>query len=201
MGGELSGFLGWDRAMFVAINKTLANGFLDALMPLFSDFSIWLIPLCIVWLYFFIRTNRNGRLVAIGCFLVMVCTDQVSDAILKPAVARQRPCNVLPSVHYYDENGNWLTTDKFALTTYKPSFSFPSSHAANIAGQATYWSYFYPHLSPVMIFVAVGVGYSRVYLGHHYPGDVAVGYLLGVAFALVVGWMLRRWVIPTSSNH
>jgi undecaprenyl-diphosphatase len=192
--GSMSGFAAWDRGMFEVINKSMANGFLDTLLPLFSDFSIWLVPLAILWIFHFIRTDRRGRLIAIGCFLVLAATDQISDNFLKPMVHRNRPCNVIPAVHYYDDRGEWLTTDKFALTTYKHSFSFPSNHAANIAGQAMYWSYFLPHLTPAMILVAAAVGFSRVYLGHHYPADVVAGYLIGILLGLLIAWVLRRWI-------
>ena len=69
--GSISGFAAWDRGMFEVINKSMANGFLDTLLPLFSDFSIWLVPLAILWIFHFIRTDRRGRLIAIGCFLVL----------------------------------------------------------------------------------------------------------------------------------
>lgn len=196
MGSGLSGILGWDRAVFEIINQDFSGGFLNTLLPFFSDFRIWLLPLGIVWTLFFWRTNRYGRLVAIGCFFVVVATDQVSDSVIKPAVQRVRPCNVIPAVNFYDDNGKWLVTDKFGLTTYKPSYGFPSSHAANVAGQATYWSFFYPQAAPFVISIAAVVCYSRIYLGHHYPLDVLGGYLVGVVFALFVAFILRRWIIP-----
>ena len=196
MSGEYFGILGRDRAIFEVINKGMSNSFFDSLLPLFSNFHLWLIPAAIIWAFFFWRTNRYGRLVAIGCFVVVVATDQISDGLIKPAIQRTRPCNVIASARFYDDNGNWLTTDKFGLTTYKPSYSFPSNHASNIAGQATYWSLFYPQLAPLAVTLAALVGLSRVYLGHHYPADVAGGYLLGVILALLIASLLKRWIIP-----
>lgn len=199
MGGALYGLAAWDRGMFATINQSMSNSLLDSLLPMFSDFSIWLVPLAILWIFFFMRSDRNGRLIAIGCFVVLAATDQISDNLLKPMVHRNRPCNVVPATHFYNDHGDWITTDKFGLTTYKPSYSFPSNHAANIAGQAMYWSFFFPHLTPAMILVAGAVGFSRIYVGHHYPGDVFAGYLIGILLALLVAQMLRRWVIPESS--
>ncbi len=200
MGTELSGLAAWDRGMFETVNQSMSNSFFDSLLPLFSDFSIWLVPLAILWIFYFVRTNRTGRLIAIGCFVVLAATDQITDNLLKPLVNRERPCNVVPAARFYDDRGNWLTTDRFGLTTYKHSPGFPSNHAANIAGQAMYWSFFFPHLSPALILVAGAVGFSRVYLGHHYPGDVLAGYLVGVILALVIAWVLRRWVIPETKE-
>lgn len=197
MTAELSWFEEWDRALFGMVNQMFTSSVFDAIMPALSDPTFWMIPLGIVWLVFAIRTKRRGRIVALCCFLVVAATDQIAASLIKPAVQRVRPCNVIAQTHYYDaDNERWIYTDKFAMTTYKSSFSFPSNHAANIAGQAVYWSYFYPQISPVLFASAIVVGYSRVYLGYHYPSDVAAGYLLGILIALMIAWPLRVWVLP-----
>jgi undecaprenyl-diphosphatase len=197
VGAELSWFEHWDRGVFGMVNQMFTSSFFDAIMPMISDQRMWLIPLGLLWLVFFFRTSRRGRIVALCCFVVVAATDQLSSSVIKPMVQRVRPCNVIPQTHYYDQDKElWIYTDKFAMTTYKSSYSFPSSHAANMAGQAIYWSYFYPQISPVLIAGALAVGYSRVYLGYHYPSDVAAGYFIGILIALMVAWPLRVWVLP-----
>jgi membrane-associated phospholipid phosphatase len=182
-----------DRAAFDLINKSLTCGLFDAVMPVLSNPWAWAVPLGIVWIIFFVRADRNGRYVAIGCFVVVALTDQVSSALIKRDVQRLRPCNVVPAAHIF-VHGKWLNADSSGTIIYKNSFSFPSGHATNMAGQAMYWTYFYPEIAPVTITAALLVGYSRVYLGHHWPGDVVAGYLVGAIIAWLMGITMRKWL-------
>jgi undecaprenyl-diphosphatase len=70
--------------------------------------------------------------------------------------------------------------------------SFPSGHAQSAFGAATYVALLYPVLAVPVLVVAALIGVSRIYLGLHFPLDVLVGALCGVAFS-VVGFRLRVW--------
>jgi undecaprenyl-diphosphatase len=81
--------------------------------------------------------------------------------------------------------------------------SFPSGHAMNSAvvfltlgalitrTQADYRARVY--ILVVAILLTLIIGFSRVYLGVHWPSDVMAGWMVGAAWATLC-WMLARWL-------
>jgi undecaprenyl-diphosphatase len=71
-----------------------------------------------------------------------------------------------------------------ALAANPDRFSFPSGHTAAAFGVAVAFAGEPHELGPVSLLFAVGVALSRVYLGAHYPLDVAAGGAIGVIAGL-----------------
>jgi membrane-associated phospholipid phosphatase len=63
------------------------------------------------------------------------------------------------------------------------SRSFPSGHAASAFAFATGVAATQPQVAVGLRALATIVAYSRVHTGVHFPGDVAIGSLLGVSLA------------------
>jgi len=75
--------------------------------------------------------------------------------------------------------------------------TFPSGHAATSFAAATILSTANPRLGPLWFLLATAIGFSRVYVGVHYPVDVIGGAVLGIAVATA----LRRLVeVPQRSR-
>ncbi|MGO8970796.1 MAG: phosphatase PAP2 family protein, partial [Myxococcaceae bacterium] len=76
------------------------------------------------------------------------------------------------------------------------SGALPSLHAANWFAAVTPVAVAAPAAAPVLFALAALAGLSRVVAGVHWPSDVLVGALLGVAMGLLATALLRlltRW--------
>ena len=68
-------------------------------------------------------------------------------------------------------------------------FSFPSGHTSAAFLMVTLFSQIFPEISLLLYLWAFSVGFSRVYLVVHYPGDVAMGAILGICSAAMGVWL------------
>jgi membrane-associated phospholipid phosphatase len=73
------------------------------------------------------------------------------------------------------------------------TLSFPSGHSSSAAAFATGVGLEAPAAGTVLAPLALGVGYSRVHVGVHYPGDVAAGLTIGTVTALLLQPISRRF--------
>ena len=120
-------------------------------------------------------TADNRELLRSGCVtgLSFVTAFALTEG-LKWTVQRPRPYLAYPDELHP------------ARTTF--GYSFPSGHTSLTFAVATSLSLCYPKwyvMVPSMLWAA-GVGFSRLYLGVHYPSDVLTGALVGTASALLV---------------
>lgn len=88
--------------------------------------------------------------------------------------------------------GEKRPTDSNPLVAVPHSHSFPSGHTATAFAGATMLSFFAPRAAPAFYVLAAAIAYSRLYVGVHFPLDVAGGIVIGVATALLLLAAIRR---------
>jgi undecaprenyl-diphosphatase len=155
-----------DRTLFLYINISLANPVTDFLMPLITSDTLLRIIYGTAVAFLLVRGDRRFRWMVLFSAVTLLVTDQLSSQVLKPWIARPRPCAVLNQVHL--------------LVGCGAGFAMPSSHAANLFGQAVLFSCQIKAARWYLLSFALLVGLSRIFVGVHYPADVAAGALLGI---------------------
>ncbi|MER7545713.1 phosphatase PAP2 family protein [Spirillospora sp. NPDC127506] len=104
--------------------------------------------------------------------------------VSKSFIEEERPCRaVAGAVHIAacPPQGDW---------------SFPSNHATIAAASAAAIVVAWRAMAPVVLPLAALMAFSRVFVGVHYPHDVAAGFLVGVVVAPVVALVLVRVLGP-----
>jgi undecaprenyl-diphosphatase len=110
-------------------------------------------------------------------FAVVIVTTSLLVFVLKLTIARVRPCYALPDIQAI-----------YILVRPPRDASCPSGHAAGAFSVATYLAKrFGRHVGKqacaALFAIATLIAFSRVYLGVHYPSDIALGALLGACIA------------------
>ena len=164
-----------DRRLYTMIHGLPHSPMGDRYVTILSDLGEgmgWVgAGLALAWL-----GGSKGRRAGLAAAIASLGTTYVVQRIVKPVFRRNRP-------HFGREVMvvGIRTTDA----------SFPSGHTASSFAAATAISAFYPKVSPLVFGLAAGVGVSRVHLGHHFPSDVAVGSLIGIASGAFLAWLVK----------
>jgi undecaprenyl-diphosphatase len=115
-------------------------------------------------------TGKYHELFLVGTTLVLT---YFIVQVLKITIALPRPFLTL--------------TEARDLLRYGANNSFPSAHAAIFAALSASTFYMHRKLSILVGILALLIGFSRVYVGVHYPLDVIAGFAIGI----VISWLVR----------
>lgn len=180
----LEGLIQQDKELFLFLNgmgTTTWDGFWMFITHKLSAIPLYLLLLFLTYKHFGIKKTL---LVLVFVALLITATDQLTN-FFKYGVQRLRPC------HDPDVN----TIARLVKKSCGGKFGYFSAHASNAMALATFFSVLIGgkvrFLAPFLILWAVLVGYSRIYIGVHFPLDVLTGMGVGILF----GWLFAKLAI------
>lgn len=169
------------------IQEHLQCTFLDKTMPivtLFGDGGVFWIGVAVL-LLFFAKYRKTGFSMGMALVLGLV----VCNITLKPLVARIRP---------YDFQLQEFGKEISLLISAQHDFSFPSGHTIASFEACTVLLLHDKRMGIPATVLAILIAFSRLYLYVHYPTDVLVSLVLGIAFGLLgnflVNLIYKKWV-------
>lgn len=164
----------WDTSLFLWITTDLSNPYIGSALSALTLLGSFSASVILCGFLFLIGQRKRGIVASASIILVMATT-----MVLKVAVARPRPFMVVSGALPVDvESGS----------------SFPSGHASRVFSILDLTRGRNRRMVLVGYVVAGLVGFSRVYIGVHYPLDVLGGAVLG----LISGRVIRRyegWIV------
>jgi undecaprenyl-diphosphatase len=171
-----------DHRFFIKINGEWHNPFLDTFLPLLRQSYLW-IPLYFFLLVFApLNFGKRGWLWSLFFIITASITDLISSRVIKGTVLRLRPC----------QNPELAETLRLIVNYCPGNSSFTSSHAANHFAVAMFiYTTFKKDVSKwwgLLFAWGFAISYTQVYVGIHYPLDVAGGAAVGC----IIGYITAK---------
>ncbi len=187
-----SGAHGLDKTLFLDVNHFAQHtGWLHAPMLAYASYGVVVFGAALVAGWWLARQRGDAR--SMTAALWAVAGVAVAVAVVQPishAVAEARPWQSLPHI--------------LVLAGRGADFSFPSDHATAAGAVTAGLLLYHRRLGIIAAVAGVLMCVARVYVGAHYPQDVAAGFVLGAAVVLIGYPILRipitalvRWLSAT----
>lgn len=179
----LDQLLQYDTQLFLFLNN-LGNeswdGFWKVVTEKWSSLPLYFILLYLIWK----QIGWRGTIwVLIMVAFIIAISDQLANLFKYVLFQRPRPCRVE------------VLQDQMRLVADGCGrYGYFSGHAATSMAVAVFLGLLlrkkYKFLPFLLLFWAVLVAYSRIYLGVHYPLDIVTGMFFGA----IIGWLFyKQW--------
>lgn len=171
------GGLSWDTDILLAIHSTVRPS-LDRFALIFTKLgTTWgVFPAAIALMLAMLLLRQRKSLTYL---LITLPGSAIVNRVAKAFMHRARP-------------SLWEST-----FPHEPDFAFPSGHAMSsmvfvavlvILTWGSRWCWFVTILGGLFV---VTIGWTRLYLGVHYPSDILAGWMIALAWAVGVNWILN----------
>ena len=161
-------YFGWELDLLHWF-QSIHNDFLDYIVPKITMLAnggwFWIVVTLLLLIFPF------NRKMGIQAALSLILTVIVCNLILKPSIMRCRPC--------------WLEPEVQLLVSVPKDYSFPSGHSNASFAVATAICTRNKKLGIPALILAAAIAISRLYVFVHWPTDVLVGTLTGIAGGFV----------------
>src|SRR5882757_1716114 len=150
--------------------------------------------------FFIYLTFLGDGLFSITIFLILLFLRRYSQAcqLMVAFLVSALLAQVLKNLFSMPRPKEFFAPGQYAYfidgVTHTGFSSFPSGHSTSVFALATLLALFEKNKKWNILYLlgAVAVGYSRIYLGQHFLGDVLVGSFIGVSLAVLVHWLFSK---------
>ena len=196
-----------DQTLFHLVNERWTNPALDLFMAAISNSQIWKPVFVVIVLIMVVFGGFKAR-ACIICILLSLLVAEQFTGLLKTAFDRRRPkqVQVVRMVELQKTRPMFLTLFKEPEIRYSDQSdrnnsgpSFPSGHMTNNTVIAVCLTLFYRRRGALYWIPTAAIGYSRIYLGAHWPSDIFATFFLATGETLLILAVLEllwRWAGP-----
>jgi undecaprenyl-diphosphatase len=183
-----------NQAIFHLINEQWTSPVVDLFMAALGDSEIWKPLFIAIGLSALFFGGFKARAFVI-CLLLSLLIAELFTGVLKSAVHRHRPKQVesVRMVELQKARPKFMSLFKKRTIRFSDQSdrnrsgpSFPSGHLANNTIIAIYCTLFYRRRGWFYWIITAAVGYSRIYLGAHWPSDIIATLFLAIGEALLM---------------
>jgi membrane-associated phospholipid phosphatase len=168
-----------DTRIFTLFNMQVYPRWLDRCMWLATQLGSMLAAMVAAFLLYFLDDRRLAIEIVIGTLTLWLLVE-----LIKAISDRDRP---------------FLTLDKARVIGWRErGDSFPSGHTTQIFFLVTLFLHHFQFgivVTVALYAIAALVGFTRIYVGAHYPRDVVAGVVLGSVWGLLAMLVDRYWVV------